>query len=312
MTVRMADLPTGELIYKGNAACPGCPSTLGMRMVLKALGRDTIVVVPACCMAVIEALHPGTPFAVPLMNIAFEATGACASGIVAGLKAQGKQGITVLGWAGDGGTYDIGIQALSGAVERGTDFLYVCYNNEMYSNTGIQRSGATPKYAWTTTSWNGKPENKKDLLEIMKAHEIAYLATASVGYPEDIYEKARKAKGIPGPKYMEILSPCPPGWKFPMSLTTKLGRLAVETGLWPLYEYQDGRHTFTRTSKQHLTGRRDFKPVREYLKEQGRFAHILAEGEEILRDIESKRDAYWEWMRGRVALEERMYGDAGS
>lgn len=308
MPVKTMDIPKEELIMPGSAACPGCPATVALRMVLKALGKETIMVVPACCTAVIEALHPKTSFDLPLMNVAFETAAVSASGVEAGLKVQGKGNITVLAWAGDGGTYDIGIQALSGTFERRSNILYVCYNNEMYSNTGIQRSGATPKYAWTTTTWSGKGESKKDLAEIIKAHDPAYLAMASVGYPEDIYEKALKAKGIKGPKYMEILAPCPPGWKFPMNKTLELGRMAVETGLWPLYEYQDGRHSFTGVSKQLLSGAREFKPVDEYLKIQGRFGHIFSPQPNLdaLADITKGRDQYWRRMRARIKMEEEL------
>ena len=308
MPVKITDIPKEEFIYEGSAACPGCPATSALRMVLKALGKDTIMVVPACCTAVIEALQPKTSFKVPLMNVAFETAAVSASGIEAGLRSQGKENITVLAWAGDGGTYDIGLQSLSGAFERRANILYICYNNEMYSNTGIQRSGATPKYAWTTTTWSGKGETKKDLVEIIKAHDPAYLATASVGYPEDIYEKTLKAKGIKGPKYIEILAPCPPGWKFPMNKTLELGRLAVETGLWPLYEYQNGRHYFTGVSRQLLTGAREFKPVEEYIKLQGRFSHITSPqiNQEALQDITKRRDEYWKRMRLRIKMEEEI------
>jgi pyruvate ferredoxin oxidoreductase beta subunit len=178
----------------------------------------------------------------------------------------------------------------------------------MYSNTGIQRSGATPKYAWTTTTWSGKGEQKKDLVEIIIAHNPAYLATASVGYPEDIYEKALKAKGIKGPKYMEIIAPCPPGWKFPMNKTLELGRMAVETGLWPLFEYENGRHSFTGVSKQLLSGAREFKPIEDYLKIQGRFGQLFspAPNAGALAEIAKNRDDYWKRMRARVKMEEEL------
>ncbi len=145
------DLPDTECVLAGSAACPGCPATMGLRIVFKALGKNTVMIVPACCTAVIESVYPNTSFNIPVMNIAFEAAAAGASGVEAALRQQGRTDITVVAWAGDGGTYDIGIQALSGALERGTNFIYICYNNQIYSNTGIQRSGATPFAAWTTT-----------------------------------------------------------------------------------------------------------------------------------------------------------------
>jgi len=172
------DIPVEECYIPGSAACPGCPATMAMRTVFKALGKKMIMVVPACCTAVIESLHPNTSFNIPTMNIAFEAAAAGASGVEAALRKQGKDDITVVAWAGDGGTYDIGIQALSGALERNTNFIYICYNNQIYSNTGIQRSGATPYAAWTTTTVGGKTEYRKEMGEIIQAH----LSAASEKY----------------------------------------------------------------------------------------------------------------------------------
>ena len=156
------DMSDIECVLPGSAACPGCPATMGLRTVFKALGKNTVMVVPACCTSVIESLYPNSSFAIPVMNIAFEAAAAGASGVEAGLRMQGKKDTTVVAWAGDGGTYDIGIQALSGAIERQTNFIYFCYNNQIYSNTGIQRSGATPLGAWTTTTVGGKTEVRKE------------------------------------------------------------------------------------------------------------------------------------------------------
>ena len=233
------DLPTEECYLPGSASCPGCPATMALRIVYKALGKNTMMIVPACCTAVIESLHPHTSFDIPTMNIAFEAAAAGASGVEAGLRMQGKSDTTVVAWAGDGGTYDIGIQALSGALERQTNFIYICYNNQIYSNTGIQRSGATPYAAWTTTTVGGKTEFRKEMGEIIRAHHIPYAAQACISYPEDLYKKIMKAKKIKGPKYIEIFSPCPPGWRFSMERTVEMGILAVETGAWALYEYEN-------------------------------------------------------------------------
>ncbi|UCH71654.1 MAG: pyruvate synthase subunit beta, partial [Thermoplasmatales archaeon] len=207
------NLPKEECYIPGSAACPGCPATMALRIVYKALGKNSMMIVPACCTAVIESLHPHTSFGIPTMNIAFEAAAAGASGVEAGLRMQGKEDTTVVAWAGDGGTYDIGIQALSGALERQTNFIYICYNNEIYSNTGIQRSGATPYAAWTTTTVEGKTEFRKEMGEIIQAHHIPYAAQTCVSYPEDLYNKLVKAKNIKGPKYIEIMAPCPPGWR---------------------------------------------------------------------------------------------------
>lgn len=295
----LKDLPKDEYLLPGSAACPGCPATIGLRTVLKALGKKTILVVPACCTAVIESWYPNSSFNVPLLNIAFEASGAAASGIVSALKQKGKDDINVVVWAGDGGTYDIGIQAMSGAFERGTDFIYICYNNQIYSNTGIQRSGATPYGAWTTTTVSGKGEFPKDMGAIVRAHRIPYVATACISYPEDLYNKVRKAKEIRGPKYIEVLTPCPPGWRFPMDRTVEMGRLAVETGVWPLYEYENEEMTFNGISRAIFEGKYKRKPVEDWLKLQGRFSHLFKpkRDEERIKRFEKFVDDMWERFR---------------
>jgi pyruvate ferredoxin oxidoreductase beta subunit len=271
----LKDLPTEECILQGNAACPGCPATIGLRIVLKALGKNTVMVIPACCTAVIESLYPYTSFGIPVMNIAFEAAAAGATGVEAAFRQQGKTDTTVVAWAGDGGTYDIGIQALSGAFERQTNFIYICYNNQIYSNTGIQRSGATPYGAWTTTTVGGKTEFRKEMGEIIQAHHPPYSAQACISYPEDLYKKVVKAKSIKGPKYLEIMAPCPPGWRFSMERTIEMGRLAVETGAWALYEYENNTVTFNGKSKLILDGKIERKPIIEWIKYQGRFSHLF-------------------------------------
>ncbi len=287
------DLPTEEYILKGHAGCPGCPVTIALRIALKALGRKTILVIPASCSAVIQSLHPKTSFNVPTLNIAFEASAAAASGIASALKMLGKEDIIPVVWAGDGGSYDIGLQALSGALERGTNFIYVCYNNQMYSNTGIQRSGATPYGAWTTTTWSGKKEMEKNLAEIVMAHHIPYIATATIAYPEDLYKKMKKAREMKGPRYIEILCPCPPGWRFDMSKTVEMSRLAVQTGAWILYEIINGKIEFTADSKRLLEGK-ERKPLEEWLKMQGRFRHLK---EEDIQKIKESIDKKWEYFK---------------
>ncbi|RLF30740.1 MAG: pyruvate synthase subunit beta [Thermoplasmata archaeon] len=277
------DFPIEEYVLPGNAACPGCPSTMGLRTVLKALGKKTILTIPACCTAVIQSWYPYTSFNVPTLNIAFEAAASAASGIAAALKKLGEEDINVVVWAGDGGTYDIGLQALSGAIERQTNFLYICYNNQIYSNTGIQRSGATPYAAWTTTTVKGKKEFRKDIGEIIIAHHVPYAATACVSYPEDLYNKVKKTMGIRGPKYIEILAPCPPGWRFSMDKTVEMGKLAVETGAWILYEYENGKLSFNGISKSIAEGKYKPKPVEDWLKLQGRFSHLFKPEKDIVR-----------------------------
>lgn len=293
------DLPVEEYLLPGSAACPGCPATIGLRLVLKALGKKSILVVPACCTAVIESLYPHTSFDVPVLNIAFEAAAAGASGVEAALRQQGKEDITVAAWAGDGGTYDIGLQALSGALERNTNFIYICYNNQIYSNTGIQRSGATPKGAWTTTTVGGKNEFRKEMGEIVQAHHIPYIAQASVSYPEDLYKKVMKAKDIKGPKYIEILAPCPPGWRFGMDKTVDMGVEAVETGVWVLYESENGKFTFNGKSKLILEGKIERKPVEAWMKKQGRFKHLFKPEKDTktIAVIQDHIDQIWERYR---------------
>ena len=289
----LKDLPKEEYVLEGNAACPGCPITVAMRTVLKALGKKTIFTIPACCSAVIQSLYPKTSFSIPTMNIAFEAAAASASGIAAALADQGREDEMVVAWAGDGGTYDIGLQALSGALERGTNFLYVCYNNQMYSNTGIQRSGATPYGAWTTTTWAGKKERQKNMGEIVMAHEISYAATASIAYIEDLYQKAKKARSIEGPKYLEILTPCPPGWRFDMSRTVEVSRLAVETGFWLLYEFEDSSLTFNPPTRQIIEGDREPKPVEDWLRLQGRFRNLTDSDVDKIKEGLQERWAFY-------------------
>jgi len=293
------DLPELECIIPGSAACPGCPATMALRITLKALGKNTIMIVPACCTSVIESLHPNTSFDVPVMNIAFEAAAAGASGVRAALKSQGKDDTTVLAWAGDGGTYDIGIQALSGALERQTDFIYICYNNQIYSNTGIQRSGATPYAAWTTTTVGGKTEFRKEMGEIIQAHHIPYAAQACVSYPEDLYKKVKKAKSIRGPKFIEIMAPCPPGWRFGMEKTVEMGIMAVETGAWTLYEYENDTVTFNGKSKLILEKKIERKPIEDWIKQQGRFRHLFKPKKDVkrIKTIEDHIDLIWERYR---------------
>ena len=293
------DLPLEECYIPGSAACPGCPATMAMRIVFKAIGKNMIMIVPACCTAVIESLHPKTSFDIPTMNIAFEAAAAGASGVEAGLRKQGKTDTTVVAWAGDGGTYDIGIQALSGALERQTNFIYICYNNEIYSNTGIQRSGATPYAAWTTTTVGGKTEFRKEMGEIIMSHHIPYAAQTCVSYPEVLYNKVKKAKSIKGPKYIEIMAPCPPGWRFGMERTVEMGTLAVETGAWALYEFENEKMTFNGKSKLILEGKIKRKPIEDFIKYQGRFRHLFIPKKDVerIKAIEKHIDQMWERYR---------------
>jgi len=284
MKTNAINLTETEYLLPGNRTCPGCALSLAYRHILKALEGQVIVTVPASCLTVLHGMYPVTSVDVPCVNTPFASTAASASGLVAGLKALGKKGLTVLAIAGDGGTYDIGIQALSGAAERQTDFLYICYDNEGYMNTGNQRSGSTPLGVISgTTPILGKQQNQKNMAAIMEAHGIPYVATANASYPLDLYEKVRKAKTIEGTRFIHVFTPCPPGWRFPFSATIKIGELAVQTGWVVLYEVEDGVFRLTSASES-IARRGDLKPVREYFEEQGRFNSITEEQIDELQD----------------------------
>ncbi|MGB9713468.1 MAG: pyruvate synthase subunit PorB [Candidatus Bathyarchaeales archaeon] len=291
--VTVKELPRDEYLLKGHAACAGCGPSIALRLLFKALGNKIVLVVPACCTTVIQGPYPYTSVAVPLQNILFESTAAAASGIVAALRKREMHDITVVGWAGDGGTVDIGIQALSGAAERETDFIYVCYDNEAYGNTGMQRSGATPYGAWTTTTPLGKKERKKNMPLIMAAHKIPYVATACPSYPTDLVNKLRKAKEIRGTKYIHILAPCPTGWRYDPSKTVEVGRLAVQTGLWALYEIEYGKFRLNPPSDR-LLDKAKRKPVEDYFALQGRFRGLTKED---IGQIQQWLDEDWETYR---------------
>jgi len=279
-------LPIEENMSPGHLACQGCGAGIAMRVTLKALGKNAVLTFPACCWTVIDGPFPYSSVEVPLLHTAFETTAAAAAGIKAAMNVLGNKDTIVAGWAGDGGTFDIGLQALSGAAERNDDVFYFCYDNEAYMNTGIQRSGATPYGAWTTTTPvnHYKKESKKSIDDIVSAHKVPYHATASVAYPEDLLKKILKAKEIKGFKFIHILAPCPPGWKSKPEHTVKLARLAVQTGVFPLYEVESGVYKQTiRTPKR--------KPVEEYLKLQGRFRHLTEDDVKSIQEMVDQRYA---------------------
>ena len=282
-----------EYILPGTRACQGCGLSLAYRYALKALRENTIVTLPASCLCVLHGIYPSTPVMIPCLNNSFASTAASASGLVAGLQAMNRTDITVMAIAGDGGTFDMGIQSLSGAAERGTDFIYVCYDNEGYMNTGTQRSSATPLGALTTTTPIAtKQQHKKDFIKIMEAHDIAYLATASPAYPIDLYDKFVKAKKIRGTRYIHLSIPCPPGWAYPPKDTVKMGRLAVETGISPLFEIENGRFRFTGRSKS-MAEKGNRLPVINYLEKQGRFRKMNIEQlHQMQRWVDSKWQEY--------------------
>jgi len=273
--ITLKEVPVKELLLKGNASCPGCGSTLALRWVLKILGEETILVIPAGCGGVYEGMFPASAFNVPAVDSAFGAQAAVAAGLDAALRIRNKR-VLVVGWSGDGGTADIGIQALSAAAERGDDVLYFCYDNEAYMNTGVQRSGLTPFGAWTTTTPEGKREFKKNMPLIMAAHNIPYIATASVGFPLDLMTKVKKAAKISGLRYIHILTPCPPGWRTADNMTVELGRLAVKSGMWPLYDIEHGKLRMSKIGVKI--------PVKDYLKLQGRFAALAEDDVQKLQE----------------------------
>jgi pyruvate ferredoxin oxidoreductase beta subunit/2-oxoisovalerate ferredoxin oxidoreductase beta subunit len=282
---RVTDIPREEYMSPGHMACQGCGAALAMRLLLKGLGPQTVLVVPACCWSIINGPWHSSAVAVPLLHTAFETGASAAAGVSAAFAIRGIRA-TVVAWAGDGGTFDIGLQALSGAAERGDDLLYVCYDNEAYMNTGIQRSSATPAGAWTTTTPmpRVKRRPKKAILEIMAAHRIPYAASASVGHPEDLIAKVRRARALEGTRFLHILAPCPPGWRILPEQTLHLARLAVETRIFPLVEVEDGaRVRITVVPK-------DQTPVARYLEAQGRFQHLTADE---IAAIQSSVDASW-------------------
>lgn len=298
MPENLFKLNAKEYILPGTRACQGCGMSLGYRYALKALRENTIVTLPASCLCVLHGIYPSTPVMIPCLNNSFASTAASASGIVAGLQALNRTDTTVMAVAGDGGTFDMGIQALSGAAERGTDFIYLCYDNEGYMNTGTQRSSATPMGAITsTTPILTKQQHKKDFIKIMEAHDLPYLATVSPSYPIDLYEKFVKAKKIKGTRYMHMYVPCPPGWGYATKDTIKIGKLAVETGVVVLFEIENGKFRFTGRSKT-LAERGNRMPVVNYLEKQGRFRKMNIEQ---LSQQQAWVDAKWEEYLRRAA-----------
>ncbi|MFC1958757.1 pyruvate synthase subunit PorB [Chloroflexota bacterium] len=284
-----------EYFAPGHRACIGCGEALAVRLASKALGPNTIIVSATGCMEIVASQLPWTSWRVPWIHTLFENTAAVASGIEAGLKtlkSKGKksdQDIHVVATAGDGGTSDIGLQALSGALERRHDFLYICWDNEAYMNTGIQRSSATPYGASTTTAPAGKKSIgqvtwKKNMPVIVAAHDIPYVATACPSYPFDLMDKVAKGAAINGPAYVHIFSVCPTGWRSAPELSIEVGRLAVQTGIFPLYEIEDGEYKLSINIAER-------KPVEDYLKLQGRFRHLSEDDRKVIQDRVDKEYA---------------------
>jgi len=282
-------LPQEELFHAGHPLCPGCPGGMILRWITKTLGRDSICSMAATCMALPAMVYPHS-LEIPCLYIAMAPSPAGITGISAALRVLKRKGripadrkINVFAMAGDGSAGDIGMASLSGAAERNDDGIFFCFDNEAYMNTGIQRSGSTPAFSWTTSTLSGKPETKKDLPRIMAAHDIPYVATVSVANPEDFIGKIEKAMAMePGFKYFHIHSPCPTGWRFAESETIQIARLAIETGFWVLYEIDHGSLTVNYRPEKR-------KPVEEYLKAQGRFKGLTQENIQTLQAWVDKR-----------------------
>ncbi len=292
-----------EFFSAGHRACQGCGEVLALRLIMKALGDDVVISNATGCMEIISSAYPQTAWEVPYIHVAFENAGAVGSGVEAALKALRRKGriadryVKSVAIAGDGGTVDIGLQALSGAMERGHDMVFFCLDNEAYMNTGIQRSSATPFMAATTTSPAGKAikgqrTGKKNVPEIMVAHNVPYVATACPSYPIDLVNKVKKAKEVKGPAYVHVFSMCPTGWRSASEQTIKLGRLVVETGIFPLYEVENGKYRMTMEIPKKL------RPVEDYLKLQGRFRHLNADDIEKVQALVNKE---WRKLMNKVA-----------
>ena len=287
MAINGKNLTDTEFFY-GHKGCAGCGGSLAVRIALKVLGERSVAVLPAGCMSAVGFNFPQLCFGNNAIISTFAGTASMLTGIAAGLRAQGIRDFQAVGFAGDGGTADIGIQALSGAIDRNDDILYICYDNEAYMNTGIQKSSLTPFGAKTTTTPAGRHirgnlRPKKNMFEIVAAHGIPYAATASVGYLPDFMAKVEKAASIRGTKYIHVMAPCPTGWGIATDETIDAAREMVDCGLWYLAEYENGEYTLNRKPQ-------NFSDIGDYLKKQGRFRHLT---EEDIAAIASERDKKW-------------------
>lgn len=293
-----------ERLTGGHRLCAGCGASIAVRQVLMGTKDAVVVGVATGCLEVATTIYPYTAWNIPFIHNAFENVAATISGVETAYKALKKKGIIkkdikFVAFGGDGGTYDIGLQSLSGALERGHNFVYVCYNNEAYMNTGIQRSGATPKGSSTTTAPAGKesfgkPQPRKDLTAIVAAHNIPYVAQSSISHWNDLVKKSQKAFSVEGPAFINVLALCHRGWRYPPDETISLAKLAVETGYWPLLEIENGKWRINYRPKER-------KPVAEFLKRQGRFRHLFKEeNRHIIEEIQQDIENYWKYLE-RIA-----------
>lgn len=285
------EIPEEEIFLSGHNACPGCGEALAIRYILNTMGPDTIAVVPPSCIAIISGPQPYSSMKIPVYQTVLEASAASAAGIKRALRRQGKDHVNVLALAGDGGTYDIGFQALSGAAERNEDIVYVCLDNEGYMNTGAQKSGASPHLVYTAFTPGGKPTEKKNVVEIMAAHGIPYVATATTGFPDDLARKVAKARDMRGGlRFIVVLTPCLAGWGVKDNEGVKVSRLAVDTGIWPLYEVEYGTKYTINRGPQGI-------PVAEYFKLQSRYRHLTPE---MIEQLQREVDYQWELLQARA------------
>ena len=310
MATSIKKLPEIEQVLSGNGACGGCPATMALRMVGKALGPNAIMLLTPACSVASMGMTPKLGYNWPCINITFASAGSSASGISHALEIMQEKGRiegelpTVFSWVGDGGTYDIGFQALSAAAERNENIIHFCYNNEAYSNTGVQRSGATPRGTFTTTTPTGKRQPKKNMAHLMLEHNIPYVATATVAYPADLYDKVVKAKSIKGMKYIEILAPCYLGWQFDMPDTVQLSRMAVRSGAWLLWEAENGKISFNNPTAHFINGKKVPDAVNEYVMKQGCFSRLLrgSDAKERIAEIQGDVDREIAFMRERAKI----------
>jgi pyruvate ferredoxin oxidoreductase beta subunit len=287
-----------DILSPGHRLCAGCGASIAVRQILSASDDPVVVASATGCLEVATTIYPYTSWRSSFIHNAFENAAATISGVEAmyqSLKKQGKidKEIKFIAFGGDGGTYDIGLQSLSGALERGHDFVYVCYDNEAYMNTGIQRSSATPRGVWTTTSpcgdvIPGKTQYRKDLTAVVAAHKIPYVAQAAIWRWNDLIDKAHKAFYTKGPAFLNVLSPCPRGWRFPSEDTIKMSKLSVQSNFWPLYEVENGKWKLNYKPKERI-------PVTEWMKPQGRYKHALRpENKWLVEEIQKDIDDNWE------------------